>query len=186
MKKALLYSGGVESTLLYFLLLKENNTALNLFIVDRYNNPIPKAISLYNKLKESWGDTNSTCSVIDTDINLSNTQRIKYAIKEISKTHNTIVWGMNAYPDNIRPKLKESTMTHPGKVLSNNPKLKMPFIDYTKDIIIKMYYDNNIHHVLEDTHSCGEPVGTPCGSCFNCREREWAYNKLNLPLHRGR
>ena len=42
---AILFSGGVESTLLYYLTLKQSSpeTNIKLFIVDRYNNPIERA-----------------------------------------------------------------------------------------------------------------------------------------------
>ena len=47
---AILFSGGVESTLLYYLTLNQSlpETNIKLFIVDRYNYPIKRAFDLYN------------------------------------------------------------------------------------------------------------------------------------------
>ena len=106
MKQALLYSGGVESTLLYYTLLQKatETQCLDLFIVDRYNNPVGRAMTLYNMLRQEFEDESSTCQHLTTPDKLNNTERMMYAVKELSKFYEAIHWGINAYPPNIRPK----------------------------------------------------------------------------------
>lgn len=57
-----------------------------------------------------------------------------------------------------------------------------PFYNITKDIIVKQYIDLEIYDSLfQKTNSCDASIETtkfPCGSCWWCREREWALNKV--------
>ena len=185
MKQALLYSGGVESTLLYYILLQNatETECLDLFIVDRYNNPVGRAMTLYNMLRKDFVDELSTCQHLNVPDELNNTERMMYAIKELSKFYDTIHWGINAYPPNIRP--KKDIFKRLQHKLEVYPQLRLPYIEHTKDWVIEQYCKYNIEWILPYTHSCGEPVEEPCGECFNCRERAWAYQKLGINLERG-
>jgi len=186
MKKALLYSGGVESTLLYYTLLKkakENNYILSLFIVDRYNNPVGRAMTLYNMLRTKFDDELSTCQHLNVPSELNNTERMMYTVRELSNVYDRIYWGVNAYPPHIRP--KQDQFKNLQRKLERYPQLRLPYIEHTKDWVIQEYLKYNIDWILPYTHSCGEPVDEPCGECFNCKERAWAYQKLDLDLEKG-
>lgn len=185
MKKALLYSGGVESTLLYYTLLQNatETECLDLFIVDRYNKPIQKAQTLYYMLTQSFNDEFSTCQVLQTPDDLDNARRMLWAVQELSVYYDRIYWGVNAYPPDIRP--KQDVFKNAERKLEKFPALRLPYLDQTKDQILEQYRKYNITWILEYTHSCGEPVDEPCGECFNCRERAWAYQQLGLDLERG-
>lgn len=185
MKQALLYSGGVESTLLYYTLLQKATAsgALDLFIVDRYNKPIQKAQTLYYILQQSFNDNFSTCQILNAPLYLNNTDRMLWAVRELSVYYDEVYWGINAYPDHIKP--KADVFKNPDRKQQNYPALRFPYLNMTKDQIINQYRKYNITWILEYTHSCGEPGTDPCGKCFNCQEREWAYKQLNMTLHRG-
>ena len=58
-------------------------------------------------------------------------------------------------------------------------------LDIQKDQTIQIYYNHGIEEILPMTHSCGSSELKPCGMCFNCKERIWAYNKLNKSLELG-
>jgi 7-cyano-7-deazaguanine synthase in queuosine biosynthesis len=55
----------------------------------------------------------------------------------------------------------------------------MPFIKMYKDEILKILFDNNQQALLSLTHSCTERKTGRCGQCFQCKEREWAFDQLN-------
>lgn len=185
-KNALLFSGGVESTLLYFILHNQNKN-IDLYILNRYNMPLTKASNLYNKLKERWHDNKSTFQILETPKNLDNAEVVIYALDHLSKNYENVYWGINAYPDNIdiRPKYKKHTITNPDAIIERYPNVCTPFLSITKDKVIQKFYEYNINDILKWTHSCGSKFDGPCGTCFNCLEREWAYKQLNLPLERG-
>ena len=82
--------------------------------------------------------------------------------------------------------IKENTFTDTNiKKLNKFANFILPFIDIQKDQTIQIYYNHGIEEILPMTHSCGSSELKPCGMCFNCKERIWAYNKLNKSLELG-
>lgn len=177
-KIALLFSGGADSSLLYYLLMKNHKKInLNLFIIDRFNRPIKVAENVLKLLNDKFGITTQLHLIPVPKIQQH--LEVRYATTQLEKTHDIIIWGINKYPDD------ESI--RPNKIFNfiEEKKLHLPLANYTKDAIIKEYYDNNIQDILYQTRSCGLNLSSPCKTCFNCREREWAYKKLNLPVEYG-
>jgi len=188
---AILFSGGVESTLLYYLTLKQSSSKTNitLFIIDRDNNPIERAFDLYNKLKILWNDTRTSLNILLIPEIIPSHKKINNALNILNQEHDCVILGLNKYPskESIRPKFKGNTFNNTSilKMLNKFENLILPFIDLQKNQIIQMYYDYDIKEILQMTHSCGSPELKPCKICFNCRERIWAYNKLDKPLELG-
>jgi hypothetical protein len=102
--------------------------------------------------------------------------------------------GINQNPDiSIQGSLSardQENITIPPFFMHNGIAICHPFVYTKKDWIIKQYYENNIEDLLALTRSCeGEFEGldyttyTPgqhvptCGTCFWCKEREWAIEK---------
>ncbi len=92
---------------------------------------------------------------------------------------------------------KNPAFDHPAKPLRRTaeelkayPKLRYPFLNYTKDIILgdmwllEKELDLN---VLALTKSCTESMAQPCGTCFQCTERAWAFSQIGVsdPLLQG-
>jgi hypothetical protein len=99
--------------------------------------------------------------------------------------------GLNQNPDiSIQGSLSDrdkANITIPSFFMHNGIAICHPFVYTKKDWIIKQYYENNIQDLLELTRSCeGEFSGLDyttyapgqyvpiCGTCFWCKEREWA------------
>lgn len=181
---AVLYSGGADSTLLYYLvianLLKSNqHKTLDLLIVDRHNKPIDRAVNLYNTVKEQIGDNISTLKIITVPESTPNNMQVLRMVEQVQDNYDCILWGVNQYPDDIsiRPR---SEFTVDFSKYADHPKLKLPFANSKKTDIIDTFIKLGLEHILNNTHSCGNPGPVPCGECFNCRERTWAYKQLGL------
>jgi 7-cyano-7-deazaguanine synthase in queuosine biosynthesis len=175
-KVSLLFSGGVESTLLLYLLMKDN-IKFDAHIIDRFNNPLNKATRVFNYIKKI---TNSTGELTTLNFpKLPQHLEIINVTSYLSKNYDIILWGINKYPSDtdIRP-----AYTYDFRSLN---KVVYPFEDLDKSQILKMYYDLGIDDILPFTHSCGSNNLTPCSVCFNCRERIWAYNILGKLLNLG-
>jgi 7-cyano-7-deazaguanine synthase in queuosine biosynthesis len=186
-KLALLYSGGADSTLLYYLTYKSiiekfPDKSLELILLDRYNKPVERALSLYEKISKEIGDNITVLRFLPLEESIPNNLKIMEAVKRLD--HDAVLWAVNQYPDDttIRPK---SEYTVPFDRFRNHSKLKLPFVDYKKTDIVETFIALGLTHLLEQTHSCGEPLDIPCGQCFNCRERAWAYRQLGLTTHLG-
>jgi 7-cyano-7-deazaguanine synthase in queuosine biosynthesis len=177
----LLFSGGVDSALLFYLLSKnrqEDN--LTLYVIDRYNKPLSHARIVYDLI----------CEKIKTDKfklhtlaipTVENHKEISAAseIIKTTTTHKMLVCGINKYPSNatIRPRYLAS--------FQETDYVKYPLKHYYKHNIIDQFYKLGIEDILPYTHSCGLDQSIPCAKCFNCRERADAYNILNKEVNLG-
>jgi len=186
---AVLYSGGADSTLLYYLVARSikqigSTQTLDLIIVDRFNNPIIKAAKLYETVRHLVRDYSSSLKIISVPSDTPNHLQVIKTIEQIQDNYDVILWGVNQYPadTSIRPQLDYTVNFSAYK---DHPKLKLPFADYSKVDIIRTFIELGLEDILHNTHSCGRPEQTPCGLCFNCRERAWAFDQLGLEPNLG-
>lgn len=189
-KLAVLYSGGADSTLLYYLAVtsiirNRLGKSLDLIIIDRYNNPVDRATVLYNDLKLQLGDSITTLKFIPLSDAVPGNLQILQAVDKIKEDYDAILWGINQYPDDTAIRPKNSSYQINFSTFKAPDKLHLPFAKFKKTDIIDTYVQLGITDVLNKTHSCGEPVDQPCGKCFNCRERIWAFTQLGLEPNLG-
>lgn len=179
---ALLFSGGIDSTLLFYLIStkiskQHLDKKLTLYILDRYNKPIDKAKVVFDRVIDK--------THLPVELKLLNIPQvvqhheIMIASKLIGKHHPVVVCGVNRYPsdDSIRP-------NHLANIKESG-KLKFPLAHIEKDIIIQEFFNLGIEDLLPFTHSCGSNYSQPCSKCFNCRERIWAYDAIGKPVNLG-
>lgn len=189
-RMAVLYSGGADSTLLYYLVISSimqnyPEKSLDLIIVDRYNNPVDRATTLYNNIRLSIGDTITKLRFIPLPDSVPGHQQVLQAVDKIKNEYDTIFWGINQYPDDITIRPKNSSYQIDFENFKAPDKLHLPFAKFKKTDIIETYIKLGITDILYNTHSCGEPGAVPCGKCFNCRERIWAFTQLGLEPNLG-
>jgi 7-cyano-7-deazaguanine synthase in queuosine biosynthesis len=56
-----------------------------------------------------------------------------------------------------------------------------PFSTLTKRETVKLAHDLGVLEEISTlSHSCTETDGDRCGNCWQCNERKWAFNELNL------
>lgn len=168
---ALLFSGGVESVLMYYLyfkLAKENNSRLDLITVTRPGSNIPKIEQKYKQIKEYLNDDISTHTVWDTsDVPVPNYEVMRYVIHEINTEYQVVGLGINDYYDDITP--KEEYQYQKERI--NNAKVVIaPFLYMKKHETIAMYKELGIDSLLDYSESCSISADEPCGKCFNCLE----------------
>lgn len=175
---ALFFSGGVESALLYYFY-SNTDIDLTLYVINRRNNPVLKAVSVYNEINKTASYPKKL--IIHPIPELKSYEEIPFLYNASVENHDVIIYGGNKFPDD--PSIKPINESQYDLVkLAQDPFAYAPFIELDKSEIIKFYYDNGIEHILEITHSCGSNEKVPCKKCFNCKEREWAFNKLEKPV----
>jgi 7-cyano-7-deazaguanine synthase in queuosine biosynthesis len=59
------------------------------------------------------------------------------------------------------------------------PGLHQPWCHETKDNVVKYIVENSLMDLAKLTHSCTVEDLTHCGKCFNCVERQWAFDTNN-------
>jgi hypothetical protein len=177
-KYGIMISGGLDSAILLYLLVK-SNPLINIqpFTIPKkdgamiYANPIIDYINQIFNLSIP-----STISVGDPSVH----HRIqsKIAVEEIFKNYNidTLFIAINQNP----PELNDLPGAPMRDKKSNNSKIIFPFVDLYKDDILKLIIAENQISLIELTHSCTELSIGRCNQCWQCNERAWAFNKLNL------
>lgn len=183
---AILFSGGADSALLFYLCSSQIvnlnlDTNLTLYVIDRHNGPIPYAQSIYEEICKKLNSTQFPLITLDIPPT-HNSNQVLVASDQIKNnaSHDVLLWGINQYPADttIRPKAISS--------FTETDFIRMPFKNYAKDIIIEQFYQLGIEDILHNTHSCGWKTEGYCEQCFNCRERIWAYNKLGRAVNLGK
>lgn len=57
--------------------------------------------------------------------------------------------------------------------------LGLPFNDLLKSHTIDLHFIYGTERLLELSHSCTQQTYGRCGKCYHCRERQWAFDKLD-------
>jgi hypothetical protein len=177
LSNGILLSGGIDSAVLLYLLIKNNkHLKIQPFTIPKkdgaylYADPI---IDFYNKKFNL--DIPKTIKVGDPEAHHS--QQNISAVKDIFKNHqiDKIFIAINVIPETLK--------NYPGAPNrtkeSNDFRIVFPFINLTKDIILSILFKNNLEDLIPLTHSCTEQKTGRCNVCWQCKEREWAFNQIN-------
>ncbi len=176
----ILFSGGVESTLLLLLLQIESlkkNFSITAFNIENKN--------LYEKnckkiLSDPFFENVKFISNVPNDNDF--TGKIRSGISWVLQQPNLdlVYLGINKNPD---MNFLGAPLRRTAAELAPYKRLRYPFLNLTKDKIVKYFNDiQNMYDLdlMRYTHSCTfQPMGQ-CGKCFQCLERDWAFKKNNL------
>lgn len=178
LKYGILLSGGLDSAVLLYLLIKNYPTiTIQPFTIPKHDGAIlyvDPVIEYFNKKFNL--SIPSTITVGDP--NAYHRLQSKTATKEIFERYNVdkLFIAINQNP----PELSAL----PGAPLrdkkSTNPKILLPFVDLYKDDILRIMIEENQEDLANITHSCTEQKIGRCGLCWQCTERKWAFSQLGL------
>jgi 7-cyano-7-deazaguanine synthase in queuosine biosynthesis len=182
-KYGIMLSGGLDSAVLLYLILKENkNISIQPFSIPKHDNSHMFVPGILEYFKDQF-DTNISDTILVGDPNVHHSQQSTIAIKQIFKDYSEIdfvYFATNQNPTYDFDYNQYPKGSYPDRVkASPHPKILMPFIEMYKDEILKIVFDNNQEEILLITHSCTEQKTGRCGQCFQCNERAWAFCQLN-------
>lgn len=158
-------SGGLDSALLYYLLLKENKNVTPLLVVKNQNQQ-KYAIDVITYVQELHKVAISPRLLKNTDIKLA-------AQEAIDLGFTPLYFG-------VIKELDEFLVDWESNNFVENKWIKGPLKDFDKSEIVKMIIENKIEHLFSITHSCAKQSQGRCGVCNRCRERAWAFSQLGL------
>jgi hypothetical protein len=182
-KYGIMLSGGLDSAVLMYLILKENkNVNIQPFSIPKQDEShmfVPKILEFFEVLF----DIEIPSTILIGDSSVHHSQQSTVAIKQIFKDYaeiNFIYFATNQNPTHNFDYDRYSKGSYPDRVkASPHPKILMPFIEMYKDEILKIVFDNDQGELLKITHSCTEQKTGRCGQCFQCNERAWAFRQLD-------
>ena len=64
--------------------------------------------------------------------------------------------------------------------IESETNIRFPFSLLTKEAILQIGYDKvpEINDIIKYSHTCCATKSFRCNECYNCRERKWAFSKL--------
>lgn len=158
-------SGGLDSAILYHLILKENKDVVPLLIL-KNNEQYNRAWAVVQYLQQLH---NAHCEPI-----LLRNKEIRAAIRE------AIGYGFNLMYLGVIKELEEFLVGWEPNNFADTDWVVGPFKDMDKSQIIQLVIDNNVEQLFSISHSCAElPIGR-CNHCNRCRERAWGFSQLGL------
>lgn len=178
-KVGVFVSGGIDSALLYYLVLKESQTIsaheyIKPIIIHRKEGSRYYARPIIEKV-------NVLCDYHATPVRLGNT-----TLSEPEQVKNAVTQAFR-FPPYFETVYVGVITNRPEHMIGFDPiiiephdQVITPFKNLEKSHIIHMYYQLRIEHLLQHTHSCDQHETVPCGSCNGCRERAWGFDQLGL------
>jgi hypothetical protein len=173
-----LLSGGVDSTLLLFLLMKERRLT---------NNFVPIKCFVMNSPTTAYKHVLNWVSLyFEEEIPFQRMTRrfIRQAVENILliSPDGYVFTGCNVVvTDEFVPTVYLQGDTPPKRGPEYSERHLRPFIDVTKDVLIKEYETHGILDLFKLTVSCGVS-DVPCGGCYFCMERQWGVEKAGIVL----
>jgi len=173
-------SGGVDSAILYYLLLQENFNTGNKFEIIPYT-MLRKEGSRYYA-KDVINYVHDLHHLPHTDLNiigdntLPETQQVESGIMDV--LHKTVDY---VYLGIIESREEHSVGWHrfPFKETFHR---RYPLLNLQKSHVIDLYIKTGMIELLKMTHSCAVHEITPCNNCNGCIERIWGISEMNLDI----
>jgi len=172
-------SGGIDSTLLYYLLqyLKKTEKTdhfIRPFTVPRKEGSIYFAKPIVNYIHELLDLPPSYTTLVGNNTLEEPKQVESGVIKAIAFAKIEVIYIGAIY---IRP---EHLIGLERPVTIETDVVKFPMLHLEKSHVIDLYYKLGIENILQYTHSCIKNQQVHCGTCHGCIERIWGFNELNI------
>jgi hypothetical protein len=173
----ILISGGLDSAVLLSLLAKyHSDIKLQPFTIDKTDGSMFYANPIIDYVNDRFGTTFPKTIVVG-DPTLEHTKQGPSAVKEILQNYkhiDYILFGTNKNPPVTLPGI------NPVRIKPPTANILCPFFDLYKTDIVNLAIEHNLQDLFNITHSCTEQQVGRCNDCWQCRERAWAFNELNM------
>jgi hypothetical protein len=174
----ILVSGGIDSAILYYLLIKENIETGQKFNITPYTilrkeGSKHYAIKVLNWIHRHYGLPETQLNVVG-DPTLPEIQQVESGITEIlHKKIDYIYVGIIE----ARPEHSVGWFRFPFTETFHR---RYPLLNLQKSHVIDLYRKFDVMDLLSVTHSCAVNELVPCGTCNGCNEKNWGLSELGL------
>lgn len=171
----ILFSGGADSSLLYFLLLEEHLTTQSPYKFTPYTilreGSRIHARGILNWIHRYYGLEEIDLNVVGNNT-LPNHQQVESGVREILLDKADFIYlGIIE----SRPEHSQGWWRHKFEETFQR---KYPFLNLQKSHIIDLYYKKGLIDLLSITFSCNLNQDLPCNKCNGCLERQWGINEI--------
>lgn len=179
----IMLSGGLDSAILFYLILKEfllinSLPKIKIFTIPKHDGARLYIDNIVDFLKKEFNvSLPSTIEIGDPDV--YHGDQSKVALTELFQKYPEIDYVYMATNQNP-PQEFILPGTYPNRVKnSGSPRVLLPFIKLYKTHILDLIFENNVQELINITHSCTEQKIGRCNQCFQCHERKWAFEQLS-------
>ncbi len=177
-KIGVLVSGGMDSALLYFLLMKLNLESGNTYRIKPYTilrkeGSRNYAIKVIDWIHDYFSLPRTQLNIVG-DNSLPEIQQVESGVREIlarkidyvyvgiikSRPEHSIGWNRYEFKESLR--------------------IRYPFLDLEKCHVLDLFRSFDTLDLLNYTHSCAVDEINHCGVCNGCNERSWAFDVLEI------
>jgi 7-cyano-7-deazaguanine synthase in queuosine biosynthesis len=176
-KYGILLSGGIDSAILLYLLIKENpKINIQPFTIDKVDGAALYADPVIDHFNQKF-NLNIPKTTFVGNPTVHHRMQSTTAVADIFSKHQIdyLFIGINKNP----PELDNVPSAPQRDTKSSHRKIIFPFVDLYKDQILQFMFDNQQTELIDITHTCTEQKEGRCGVCWQCSERAWAFKKLN-------
>jgi len=180
-KITVLLSGGIDSTLLLYLLAKEitdNKLPIQLDCVSfRGGSVVPRQ----TKAVIQWVQQKFHIPITyNHSAPRSWIRNVVQDVLVVCEPDYVFTGCNNVVVDQFTPTKHIPGDTPPERGEPFNEQHLRPFIHWDKIAIVEQYLNHDILDLLKITHSCGVLHETECGECYFCMEKIWATKTLGI------
>jgi hypothetical protein len=175
-KIGVLTSGGVDSTLLYYLILyiKYRNALphyIRPIVILRKEGSKYFARPIVQKINAIWGHPLESMRLGNTT--LPEHQQVQSAVKQAID-----IFNLHYVYIGLIANRAEHTVGFDIIPVPTLPQILTPLKQLEKSHVIDLYYQFGIQDLLKYTHSCDQSEQMPCGVCNGCQERSWGFSEI--------
>jgi hypothetical protein len=193
-KIGLMVSGGLDSSLLAYLLLhfkykNQKNNEIVFFVVPRPDDSVVHVNRVVDYLDNHFNQPKSTIHIVGTG-ELHHSKQVTSGMKDAVLNYDCDIYlsSTTTNPPELLPNYEYGKFREPDGTPYNgpirkkswHPKLIDIFWDYTKEDTVKIVKDMNLVEIMNLTHTCTGSKLLRCEKCWQCCERAWAFNKNNF------
>lgn len=176
-KIGVMLSGGLDSAIMFYLLIKHNpKSNIQCFTIPKKDGAINYADPIIEHYNNKF-KTNFSKTITVGNPNVYHRYQSTTAVIDIFKNYvvDILYIGINKNP----PELENLPGAPVRDSESKDSRIIFPFSGMLKSDILKILFDEKQEHLINLTHSCTEQVYGRCMNCWQCKERMWAFSKLN-------
>ena len=178
LKIAIFISGGIDSAILYYMLLQENKNLGNLHEITPFT--VLRKEGSKHFAKPVIAHINSCYElpyldpIIVGDNTLSEEEQVKSGVRDVWKL------GFNRAYTGLIEQLPQHMIDWTPIPYQESYRFKAPLCNLNKSHIIDLIIQLNQSALFYITHSCSVQEIGRCNYCNGCNERKWAFDQLSL------
>jgi 7-cyano-7-deazaguanine synthase in queuosine biosynthesis len=185
-KVGLFISGGLDSSLMLYLITKEikeknSNVEFITYTVEQHSKNTKQHVNAIIKVVEKLNGVKIENVEVGKQDYAHPDFEVMYGVLDAlnrerftDKMIDMIYLAATCVPDDLK-----NVNGVPKRHAQSFFKVSQPWGELSKDHIVNYILQNNLTDLIKTTHSCTVLGNSHCGECWNCKERIWAFEKNN-------